>query len=231
MKLLVIDSDRHLVEMLTGWLRTRGFDVLRAFTAAQARHVWLEQRPDLVLMEPALEDGDAAALSRELREQHDAFVIVLTTAQEVQEEVRCLEMGADAYVRKPVSPAQLLARIRAVSRRCRPTLELRAPSIITVGQLRIDTLHNEVRLAGRIAHLTPIESKLLYLLALNADEVCTPDLMVAYAWGYNGEASLIKSHIRHLREKIEPDPARPRYLVTVAGAGYSLVRQPQEAHV
>jgi DNA-binding response OmpR family regulator len=230
MKLLIIDSDRDLVEMLTSWLKNLGYEVLRAYNAERAKSEWLEHRPDLVILDTAFKDIDMLALCRELRATHDALVLVVTDGKDVQEEVRCLEAGADDYLRKPFFPSQLLARIRAVSRRARSTLEHRPSSLVTVGSLIVDSLHNEVKVRGKTVRLTPTESKLLHLLAVNANDVCTPDHIVTHVWGYNGDgdAGLIKAHIRHLRQKVEPDPANPRYILTMPGVGYTLIRHSEE---
>jgi DNA-binding response OmpR family regulator len=225
-KILIADPDRDLVEMLTGWLKSLGYEVYRAFNADRAKHEWANQQPDLVILDPALKDMDGLALCREMRSKHDALVLVLSDAHDVHEEVRCLESGADDYLRKPFYPSHLLARIRAVSRRARSSLAQRPPSTVTVGPIFVDSLHNLVRVHGKAARLTPTESKLLHLLAINADDVCTSSQIVTYVWGYDGDADacLIKAHIRHLRQKIEPDPSKPRFILTVPGVGYSLVR-------
>lgn len=226
MKILIVDSDRDLVEMLTSWLKTVGYEVCRAYTGERMKAEWLGQQPDLVILDPVLKEVDALALCRDLRVKHDALVLIVTDAHEVQNEVRCLESGADDYLRKPFFPAQLLARIHAVSRRARSTLEQRPPSTLTVGPMVVDSLHNEARVHGKVAHLTPTESKLLHLLAINADDVCTSNQIVTYVWGYDGEGDvcLIKAHIRHLRQKIEPNPGKPRYILTIPGVGYTLAR-------
>ncbi|GHO65801.1 DNA-binding response regulator [Ktedonobacter sp. SOSP1-52] len=233
MKLLVIDSDRDLVEMLTSWLKTLGYEVYRAYNSERARSEWLEQRPDLVIIDPMLKGGNVLEMCRDLRAKHDALVLVLTDSKEVQDEVRCLESGADDYLRKPFFPAQLLARIRAVSRRARSTLERRPSSVVTVGPLRVDSLHNEVSVHGKLVRLTPTESKLLHLLAINANDVCTANQIVTHVWGYDGDgdACLIKAHIRHLRQKIEPSPSDPCYILTVPGVGYTLIRRNEEQKV
>jgi DNA-binding response OmpR family regulator len=230
MKLLVIDSDRDLVEMLTSWLKTLGYEVYRAYDAARAKVEWLEQKPDLVIMDTALKDADMLAVCRDLREKHDALVLVVTDGKDVQDEVRCLESGADDYLRKPFFPSQLLARIRAVSRRARSTVERRPSSVVTVGPICVDTLHNEVTVNDKTVRLTPTESKLLHLLAVNANDVCTANQIVTHVWGYDGDgdAGLIKAHIRHLRQKIEPNPSDPLYILTVPGVGYTLVRRSTE---
>jgi len=224
MRLLVIDSDRDLVEMLTSWLRTLGYEVYRAYNAEKARSEWVERCPDLVILDTALQDVDALAMCHELRQKHDALVMVVTDGKDVQDEIRCLDAGVDDYLRKPFFPSQLLARIRAISRRARSTLERQPSSVITVGPICVDSLHNEATVRGKVVRLTPTESKLLHLLAANVNEVCTANHIVTHVWGYNGEGDvcLIKAHIRHLRQKIEPDPGHPRYILTVPGVGYTL---------
>src|SRR5437660_10881989 len=144
-KLLVVDNDRNLVEMLTGWLKTLGYEVHRAYTGKQAMREWGEHQPDLIILDTMLIDVDALAMCHEMRSKHDALVIVVTDGKDVQDEIRCLESGADDYLRKPFFPAQLLARIHAVSRRGRSTLTQRSSSPTTIGPMTIDWLHNEVR--------------------------------------------------------------------------------------
>ena len=221
---MVVDNDRDLVEMLTGWLKTLGYEVHRAYTGKHAMCEWEECQPDLIILDTLLKDVDALAMCREMRSKHDALVIVVTDGKDVHDEVRCLESGADDYLRKPFFPAQLLARIRAVSRRGRSTLTQQPSSLITFGPITIDSLHNEVTISGKTVRLTPIEGKMLHLLAVNTNTVCTSEQIVSHVWGFNndGESSLIKAHIRHLRQKVELDPENPRFLLTVPGVGYAL---------
>ncbi len=230
MKLLVIDSDRDLVEMLTSWLKTLGYEVYRAYSADRAKIEWIERKPDLVILDTSLKGVDTLAMCQELRMKHDALMLVVTDGKDVQDEVRCLDAGADDYLRKPFFPSQLLARIRSVSRRARSTLEQQHSSIVTVGPMHIDLLHNEVTIHGKTARLTPTESKLLHLLAVNANDVCTANQIVTHVWGYDteGDVGLIKAHVRHLRQKIEPDPGNPRFILTVPGVGYTMIRRSVE---
>src|SRR5260221_897611 len=171
MKLLVVDPDRDLVEMLTSWLKTLGYEVYRAYTGARAKLEWEERQPDLVLLDTALKDVDALAMCREMRHKHDALVFVITDGKDVQDEVRCLESGADDYLRNPFFPTQLLAHIHALSRRGRSTLAQSPSSIITIGPMRVDSLHNEDLVYRRNACLTPIESKILHCLTVSASRV------------------------------------------------------------
>jgi DNA-binding response OmpR family regulator len=230
MKLLVVDNDRDLVEMLTSWLKTLGFDVHRAYSGERARTEWMELHPDLVIIDTALKDIDALALCRDMCSKHDALVIVITDGKDVQDEVHALEAGADDYLRKPFYPMQLRARIQAVSRRARSTLERRPSSIVTIGPIRVDSLHNEVTVNGKVSRLTPTEGKMLHLLAINANDVCTANQIVTHVWGYDGDgdAGLIKAHVRHLRQKIEPNPSKPYFILTGPGVGYTLLRRPVE---
>jgi DNA-binding response OmpR family regulator len=230
MKLLIVDTDRDLVEMLTSWLKTLGYEVYRAYTGERAKTEWEEQEPDLILLDTSLKDVDVLAMCRDMRHKHDALVLVITEGRDVQDEVRCLESGADDYLRKPFFPSQLLARIHALSRRGRSSLAQRPSSIINVGPIRVDSMHNEVSINEKSARLTPTESKLLHLLAVNANNVCTSSQIVSHIWGFgnDGDTCLIKAHIRHLRQKIEPDPSKPHYILTVPGVGYTLIRHSSE---
>lgn len=216
--------------MLSGWLKSHGYEVRQAHSVERARYEWLEHRPDLVILDTELKDVDVLALCRDLQAKHDALVMIVTAERDVQMEVRCLEGGADDFLRKPFYPRQLLARIRALSRRSRNTLSLRPMSVTQVGPLKVDSLRNVVTVYGKTVRLTPTESKLLHLLAINANDVCPLEQIVTHVWGYDGEGDtgLVKAHIRHLREKIELDPSNPRFIATVTGVGYTLLRQPEE---
>jgi DNA-binding response OmpR family regulator len=231
MKLLVVDSDRDLVEMLTSLLKTYGHEVSRAYTGEHARSQWLKHEPDLVLLDGAMRDVDSLALCQEMQRVHDALVIILAEEGDVHAEVRYLRSGADDFLRKPFGPSQLLAHIHAMSRRIRTTLQARPLSIVGAGSVRIDTQRNTATVHGKTVRLTPTEAKLLHLLAINAGQVCAADDIVTHVWGYGdeGDTGLIKAHIRHLREKLEPDPSKPRYIQTVSGVGYTLVRHIEES--
>ncbi len=230
MKLLVVDNDRDMVEMLTGWLKGRGYEVQYAFTADKAKALWIEHQPDLVILDTSLRDADALAMCRDMRCKHDALVLALTSDRDVRTEINCLESGADGYLMKPFFPMQLLAHIHALTRRVRTTLERRPSSVISVGPIRVDSLRNEVVAHGKTVRLTPTESKVLHMLAVNANDVCTLEQIVTHVWGFGdaGDTYLIKAHIRHLREKIERDPSTPKHIITVPGVGYMMRRVVEE---
>ncbi len=225
MKVLIADSDTDQVAMEVAWLRTQGYDVKHALSLERFRSLWVEHQPDLAMVEPSIAGVDTLALCRELRLTHDALVLATVTEQDAGAHMRCLMSGADAYVVKPFLPAMLLAHIHALSRRVRNSLVGHPRSIVNVGAIRVDSLRHEVSVRGKLKRLTPIESKILYLLAVNANNVCTLPQIVAHVWGYGDKSDtlLIKAHIRHLREKIEDDPSNPRHIVTIAGSGYMLV--------
>ncbi len=231
LKILIVDNDRDLVEMLNSWLKTLGYQVFRAYTGKRAELEWEAQKPDLVIMETDLEDVDPFETIRDMQRKHNAYVIITTDGRkDIQHEVRCLESGADDYVRKPYYPSQLLSHIRAISRRSRFGLKPQPPSIISVGHITLDSQHNEATVNGKTIQMTPTESKLLQFLAINVNQVCTSEQIVSRIWGLgdDGVSSLIKAHIRHLRQKIEPDPSYPRYILTVPGIGYMLTDHPIE---
>lgn len=225
MKLLVADSDINQVEMEVAWLRTRGYDVKYALSPERFRRFWVEHEPDLAIVEPNIGGVDILALCRELRLTHDALVLATATEQDAGTHIQCLESGADAYMVKPFLPAMLLAHMHALSRRLRNSLVGHPPSIVNVGSIRVDSLRHEVSVRGKLKRLTPTESKILYLLAVNANNVCSLEQIVTHVWGYGDKSDtlLIKAHIRHLREKIEHDPSNPRHIVTFAGSGYMFV--------
>ncbi len=210
--------------MLTGWLRTRGYTVNYAFTADRIRSAWLEREPDLVVLDVAMAGVDVLAICREMRTHKDALLLAMTTERDPQMEIHCLESGADSFLLKPFMPKQLLAHIHALGRRVRSTLQRQPSSVMTVGPIHFDSSRNEVAVNNRTSRLTPTESRILQILAANTGDVCTLNQIVSHAWGYGdeGDTYLIKAHIRHLREKIEPVPSKPRFIRTVPGVGYSL---------
>jgi DNA-binding response OmpR family regulator len=230
MKLLVVDSDRDMVEMVTGWLRSRGYEVHYAFTNQRARQVWLEKQPDVVIIDPESNDNDPLAMCRELRDAHDALVLVMARTRGEDAESAYLENGADSFLAKPFLPRQMLAHLRALSRRVRSTLVRNPSTIISVGPLRVDTVRHEVTVNSKNIRLTPTESRLLHLLAANANDICTLEQIVTHVWGFGeaGDTYLVKAHIRHLREKIEAVPGKPMFIVTTPGVGYMLKRPVSE---
>ncbi|HEU5346141.1 MAG TPA: response regulator transcription factor [Ktedonobacterales bacterium] len=224
LNILVVDSDRDMVEMLVGLLRARGHTVHCTFSADRIRSSWETHKPDLVILDVSMPGVDSLAMCRDLQSQHDALILAVTTEHDPQMYVQCLESGADAFLTKPFMPKQLLANLHALKRRVRSTLQRQPSSVMVAGPIHFDASRNEVKVDGRSSRLTPTESRILQLLVANTGDVCTLNQIVSHAWGYgdDGDTYLIKAHIRHLREKIEKEPSKPRFIRTVPGVGYTL---------
>jgi two-component system alkaline phosphatase synthesis response regulator PhoP len=220
---LIADDDRKLVDMLTYWLRAHGHQVIAGFDGDQAIKRWVDQPPDLVLLDIQMPKYDGFEVIRRMRTESNAMILVLTCCDGEEDEVSALNLGADDFLRKPFRPRQLLARIQAAARRATITSGPLTNSFITVGPVSLDVTRHEVSQNGTRARLTPTESRLLHLLLTHAGQVLTTDTIIERVWGYNeiGDSGLVKTHIRHLRQKVEPEPSNPRYLVTVPGVGYT----------
>jgi two-component system KDP operon response regulator KdpE len=160
-------------------------------------------------------------VARELRKWSSAPVIVLSAVGEEREKVAALDAGADDYVTKPIGIDELLARLRALQRRAAPNAE----PLVRVGDLEIDLEKQELRVDGKPVHLTPHQFDLLRVFARNVGKLLTHRMLLQEVWGpnYGSESSLLRVHVAQLRRRIEPDSARPRYLLTEPGAGYRLV--------
>lgn len=229
MRILVVDTDSDLVEMLTIQLKTLGYEVYCEYTGEQAKIEWEKQQPDLIILDTNLRDIDALSICRDMQGKHDALVLVTTDSQDREQIQMYLELGVDDYLRKPYSPEELLAHMNTLAQRERPTLAQRPSSIITVGPIRFDALSREVRVDGKTSFLTPLESAFLRLLAAHANTVCSVSQISSHICGSgndDGSTGLIKAVIRHIRQKIEPDPSNPTYILTVPGVGYKLVVNP-----
>ncbi|HEY7779182.1 MAG TPA: response regulator transcription factor [Ktedonobacterales bacterium] len=227
MKILVADDDRDLVDLLTFWLRGHGYEILRAYDGEQAIARWRDGKPDLVILDVEMPRVDGFEVCRRMSGESTALVMFLTCRERERDEVRALELGADDYLRKPFSPAQLLARLRALTRRARTTPSVSGATTITVGPITLDSMRHEVTRNGIKVRLTPIESRLLHLLLTHSGQVLTTDLIVERVWGYDGtgDTGLVKTHIRHLRQKVEPEPNTPQFIVTIPGVGYTFMAQ------
>ena len=177
--------------------------------------------PDAVILDLVLPDGTGTEVCRELRTWSSAPVIVLSAVGDEHEKIAALDAGADDYVTKPVSIDELLARLRASLRRAGPSLE----PVITIGGLVVDLEKRLVTVEGREVNLTPHQFDILRVLARDPGKLVTHRALLREVWGpgYGSESNLLHVHVSQLRRRIEPDPARPRYLITAPGAGYRLV--------
>jgi two-component system KDP operon response regulator KdpE len=182
--------------------------------------------PAAIILDVLLPDGRGTDVCRELRTWYRAPIVVLSAVGEEKEKVDALDAGADDYITKPFSGEELLARLRAVLRRAAPSAE----RLITIGGLVIDLEKRRVTMDERPVALTPIEYDLLRVLAQNEGKLLTHPALLREVWGpaFQEESNYLHVHVSHLRRKIEPDPARPRYLLNQPGVGYRIV-DPAEA--
>jgi two-component system KDP operon response regulator KdpE len=220
-RILVVDDEPQILRALGTNLRGAGYEVEAASTAEQALASLALHEPDAVILDLVLPDGSGTDVCRELRTWSSVPVIVLSAVGEEREKVAALDAGADDYVTKPFGMDELLARLRAAMRRIAPTPE----PVLQIGELRVDLEKRAVSVADRPVQLTPHEFELLRVLAVNEGKLLTHRSLLREIWGqgYGEESHYLHVYVSQLRRKIEPDPARPRYILTEPGAGYRLV--------
>jgi DNA-binding response OmpR family regulator len=224
-RVLVVDDEPIVREVLSRYLAREGFEVEAAEDGERALSAVERARPDVVILDLMLPRLDGLEVFRRMRESMPSSfpaVIMLTAKGEETDRIVGLELGADDYVTKPFSPREMVARVRAVLRRTTgPAAEGPAPPM-RFRDLEIDSERRVVRVRGETVHLTRKEFELLHLLASNPGVVFTRLHLLEQVWDFawEGDSSTVTVHIRRLREKIEADPSRPRHLVTVWGVGY-----------
>ena len=221
-RVLVVDDEPQILRALQLKLRGAGYAVDTAATASEARIKASMRPPEAIILDVLLPDGRGTDVCRELRSWSEVPILVLSAVGEEQEKIAALDAGADDYVTKPFSGDELLARLRAALRRTRTSTQ---QPIVEVGDLRIDLERRHVTINGEELALTPIEYDLLRLLAENEGKLMTHPTILREIWGpaYAEESNYLHVYISHLRRKIEPDPARPRYILNQPGVGYRLV--------
>ena len=223
-RILVVDDEPAIVRAVRANLARHGFKVDTAATAQEAmEHVFA--RPDLVLLDLGLPDGDGLDIIRSIRETSDTPIIVLSARGAEREKVKALDLGADDYLTKPFGLDELYARIRVALRHSE-----RIPgsgSVFRTGGLEIDVERRRVTVDGDEIHLTPTEYTLLLALAKNADRVVTDAMLLREVWGpqYGDEDHYLHVYVARLRKKLERDPQSPRYLQTEPGIGYRLLAE------
>jgi two-component system KDP operon response regulator KdpE len=220
-RVLVVDDEPQILRALGTTLRGAGYEVETAATAETALAVAAASPPEAVILDLVLPDGSGTDVCRELRTWSEAPVIILSAVGEEREKIAALDAGADDYVTKPFGVDELLARLRAVLRRSAPTSE----PVIEVGELTIDVANRAVTRGGERLRLSPHEFDLLRVLAQNRGKLLTHRMLLREVWGpaYQAEAHYLHVYVSHLRRKIEPDPSKPRYVLTEPGAGYRFV--------
>jgi two-component system, OmpR family, KDP operon response regulator KdpE len=221
-RVLVVDDEPQIVRGLRVVLRNAGFQVEAAATKEEALDALSHRPPDAVLLDLVLPDGSGVDVCREVREWSSVPIVVVSAVGDEREKVRALDAGADDYVTKPFGSEELTARLRAVLRR---SSDLAAEPAITVRDLTIDIPDRRVTRDGEQVHLTPIEFDLLRVLAQNRGKLVTHRQLLHEVWGpsYGEETHYLRVHVAHIRAKIEPDPARPSYVLTEPGVGYRLL--------
>ena len=220
-RLLVVEDEESFSDALSYMLRKEGFEVAVAPTGTDALDEFDRSGADLVLLDLMLPGLSGTEVCRQLRTRSSVPVIMLTAKDSEVDKVVGLELGADDYVTKPFSSRELLARIRAVLRRGTDPADV-APAVLEAGPVRMDVERHVVTVAGQSVRLPLKEFELLELLLRNAGRVLTRGQLIDRIWGadYVGDTKTLDVHVKRLRAKIEPDPARPIHLLTVRGLGY-----------
>src|SRR6185437_12371909 len=217
-RVLIVDDDTALAEMLGIVLRGEGFETATVSDGDRAFGAFREFKPDLVLLDLMLPGRDGIDVCRQIRSESGVPIVMLTAKSDTVDVVVGLESGADDYVIKPFKPKELVARVRARLRRSdEPALE-----IITIGDLTIDVAGHSVSRDGVPIPLTPLEFDLLVALAKKPRHVFSREVLLEQVWGYRHAADtrLVNVHVQRLRSKVERDPERPEIVVTVRGVGY-----------
>lgn len=224
MKILVVDDDRVLADVVAFTLRREGFDIIQAYDGAAGLQRWADEQPDLIVLDVNMPKVDGFEVCRRIRAQADIPIILLTVRGEEDDIVAGLEIGADDYIVKPFSPRQLVARVKAILRRASgqpPIAEFQ------VGNLKLVPGKRELILGleNEPVSLTHLENRLLECLMVNAGQVLTFDAIIDHVWGpASADRDMLRQLMHRLRAKIEPNPSEPIYIQTVPGLGYGLVK-------
>jgi DNA-binding response OmpR family regulator len=224
--ILVVDDEPKIVKTVRAYLENAGFRVATADEGQMALTVFRHEKPALVILDLGLPKLDGLDVARTLRRESNVPIIMLTARVDEADKLIGLELGADDYVSKPFSPRELVARVRAVLRRVGGEREA-APPPITAGDVKIDLERRQVTVGDQTVELTPTQFDLLAVLARHPGRVFTRLELLDRVQGYafEGYERTVDAHIKNLRQKIEPDPKKPQYLLTVYGFGYKFSEQ------
>jgi DNA-binding response OmpR family regulator len=219
--ILVVDDEPEITDVVRRYLEQDGYDVVSAADGKAALTAFHREHPHLVILDVMLPETEGWEVARQIRAEGRTPIIMLTARGEEVDRLLGLGLGADDYVTKPFSPREVVARVRAVLRRASGEA---ASDVLTVGDLSIDVGRMEVRRAGALIAVTPTELRLLSALARAPGRVFTRLQLIDLVHGhaFEGYERTIDAHVKNLRQKLEPDPHRPQYLLTVHGAGYRL---------
>lgn len=222
MKILVVEDDLSLSDVIAFTLRRAGFEILTAYDGLAALTTWEQQRPDLLVLDLNLPKLDGLDVCRRVRLVDKTPIIMLSARSGDEAVVKGLELGADDYIVKPFSPSQLVARVRAVLRRAGI---VETPSVLTAATLTLDRARNEVqRAGGTTVRLTQLEVRLLDVLMLNVGQVLTSEQLIAAVWGAEGgDRAMLKQLVYRLRTKVEGSDDQPTLIETIPNVGYTLV--------
>lgn len=223
-KILVVDDEQPIADILKYNLEQEGFTVLVAYDGENALKLAFEEKPDLILLDIMLPRMDGFNVCRELRQKMDVPIIMVSAKETEIDKVLGLELGADDYVTKPFSARELIARIKAILRRVE--MQDKTPQVLNCGELSLDLGRMILKKKDRLIDLTHREFSLLAFLLKNAGFVFSREKLLEEVWGYDyyGDVRTVDVTIRRLREKIEDNPGNPVYLCTRRGAGYYLRR-------
>jgi DNA-binding response OmpR family regulator len=228
-KVLVVDDELNLVELVTGYLEREGFEVLVARDGPSAVEMARSHHPDLIVLDVMLPGFDGVEVCRQIRQFSDAYVLMLTARAEEIDKIVGLSVGADDYLTKPFSPRELVARVKAMLRRPRSSgqsVEDTAP-VQRFGDLTVDQGRHEVTRRGDVVLLTAREFRLLTALVAHPGHVFTRSQLLERVWGDDYyDDHVVDVHIANLRRKIEDDPANPRYVETIRSVGYRWASRP-----
>lgn len=219
---LVVEDEPEIAQLVRRYLEREGFRVEVAADGAQALEAFARARPDVVVLDLMLPGTDGWEVCRRIRERSRCAVVMLTARDAVEDRVQGLELGADDYVTKPFSPRELVARVRAVLRRQR----WGGREVLRVGDLVVDFRRRRVRRSGRPVPLTSTEWRVLEALASQPGHVLTRWQIIDRVYGesFEGFERTVDVHVKNLRQKLEPNPQQPRYVLTVHGVGYKFAR-------
>jgi two-component system KDP operon response regulator KdpE len=227
-RILLAEDELALRDFVSRNLRVRGFEVLEASTGLEALALFERERPHLLILDLMMPRMDGLEVCRRVREQSTVPIIVLTALDAERDKVAALDLGADDYLTKPFGVEELLARVRAVLRRTQWESGTPAPPALGArrfGEIEVDLDRRTVRRSGEEVRLSPTEFALLEQLVTQAGKVLTHRWLLQRVWGpeYGGEVEYLRVYLNRLRQKLEPDPAHPRYLLTEPGVGYRFV--------